>query len=190
MNKSKLLFTAFIALIANIPGINAMEVEEAFSNIKTVKANILPFERAKDSREQTVKKLLSDFDSSLKKDFIYDIKAIKNYYNTGYNFGDKESNHNSLVNWLIYTRSLGALAKLGFKEEGNKLEEELERAKRRLELIDVYTDDKDYKYCLSGIWSIVSTFDKGERKNFLEALKKGEEVPYDESLIKFFESSN
>jgi hypothetical protein len=189
MSKNKLLFIFFIGLMANIQRINAMEVEDAFNNIKTVKTSALPVEETNNSRQKTVKKLWSEFDSSLNRDFISDLKAIKSYYNTGYDFGDKELNYTSLVNWVIYTRSLGALEKLGFKEEGTTLKEELDRAKRRLELIDFYTDNKDYKYCLSGIWSIVSTFDKEERKKFLEALRKGEEVPYDESLVKFFESS-
>lgn len=189
MNKNKMILTALMALIMYTSEINAMKVEEAFDNIKTVKANILPFERTNDSREKTVVKLLSDFDSLLTQDLIYDLKAIKSYFNTGYDFGDEESNHKSLFNWIVYTRSLGALAKLGVPGEDIKLREELERAKRRLETIDFYTDDKDYKYCLSGIWSIVSTFDKEERKNFLQALKEGKEIPRDESLIKFFETS-
>lgn len=190
MNKNTIILTFLVTLISYIPGINSMEIEEAFNNIKTVKANILTFERTNDIREKTVTKLLSDFDSLLtQEDLIYDLKAIKSYFNTGYEFGDEESNQRSLFNWIVYTRSLGALTKLGVSGEDIKLREELERATRRLEMIDFYTDDKDYKYCLSGIWSIVSTFDKEERKKFLQALKEGKEIPRDEKLIKFFENS-
>lgn len=189
MNKNTIVLTVLVTLIGYIPGINSMEIEEAFGNIKTVKADLLSFEKTNDSREKTVTKLLSDFDSLLNQDLIYDLKAIKSYFNTGYEFGDEESNHKSLFNWIVYTRSLGALTKLGVSGEDIKLKEELDRAKRRLEMIDFYTDGKDYKYCLSGIWSIVSTFDKEERKKFLQSLKEGKEIPRDETLIKFFENS-
>ncbi len=164
------------------------EIEgESYSNVKSVKIDELPFERQKDDRQETINKLLLEFHSSLTTDHIYNLKAIKNYYNTGYEFGDEELNYRSLINWIIYTRSLYALSKLGFEEEGNKLKEELDRAKRHLEMIDAYTDGKDYRSCLLGIWSIVSTFDQEEREYLLNALREGKEVPQDSHLIKFFE---
>lgn len=177
--------------MANISEINAMDTtewENIFSKNKKLKINELAIENTRDERENIINKLLLEPSSSVLKEDIYNIKAIKNYFNTGYVFGDEKSNHRSLYNWIVYTRSLYALEILGEKEEGIKLKEEFGRAKRRLKMIDFYTDGKDYKYCLSGIWCIVSTFDKEERKNLLEALKKGEEIPKDDRLINFFES--
>jgi hypothetical protein len=188
MKLNKIIFTTFMVLIANFQEINAMENLEKLPDTGKIKIEELFTEKTIDNRQSTINKLFLEFNSALKAEYAYDLNAIKNYYNTGYNFGDKESNYRSLWNWIIYTRSLHALSNLGYKENGIKLQEELDRAKSRLEMIDFYTDGKDYKYCLSGIWCIVSTFDKEERKNLLEALKKGEEIPNDDHLIKFFES--
>ena len=56
--------------------------------------------------------------------------------NTGFNFGDPISNCISLENWILRTRSLYLLYKLGASECGSELNEELQRATRRLDLID------------------------------------------------------
>ena len=190
MSKNKTIITFFITLLI-VQQVHAMVTEgveeEPHYNVRSVKIDELPFERQKDDRQETINKLLLEFHSSLTTDYIYNLKAIKNYYNTGYEFGDEESNYRSLINWIIYTRSLYALSKLGFEEEGNKLKEELDRAKRHLEVIDSYTDGKDYRSCLLGIWSIVATFDQEERVCLLDALREGKEVPQDLHLIKFFE---
>jgi len=68
-----------------------------------------------------------------------------------------------------------------------KLNEELDRARRRLETIDFYTNGKDYQYCLSGIWSIVSIFDSQERENFLSAIEK-EEIPKIQDVSRMVEN--
>ena len=139
-------------------------------------------------REEIINGLINGFFDQLKKDRIYDLKAIRNYHNTGYNFGDEKTNHISLYNWIVYTRSMYALHKLGSQEDGIKLEEEIDRARRMLDMIDFYTDGRDYKSCLSGIWSIVSIFDQKERKDFIDALQKGELVYKDQNLIELFKS--
>jgi hypothetical protein len=187
MNTNKIIIAFFITLLI-IPRVNAMTTEEeSYYSVKSVKIDELPFESKEDDRQETINKLLLEFNSSLTEDYIYNLKAIKNYYNTGYEFGDEKSNYRSLINWIIYTRSLYALSKLGFEEEGNKLKEELDRAKRHLEVIDAYTDGKDYKSCLLGIWSIVASFDQEERAYLLDALREGKEIPQDFHLIRFFE---
>lgn len=195
MNKKKLIFTFFIAIAVNFQSLNAMkeneDFRENFSELeKNIKKSLFLKEKPKDPREEIIDKLLSNPSNFSEKKHIKSIKSINSYYNTGYVFGDKESNYRSLYNWIIYTRSLHVLKKLIPQRSYLPLKKEFERANNRLKMIDFYTDNKDYKYCLSGIWSIVATFDKKERENFLNALKEGKDVPKDEILIDFFNSFN
>jgi hypothetical protein len=138
-----------------------------------------------------IKSLLVSFDEVIKDTSpsnLFLLEKIRDDYNTGYDFGDEYKNRKSLYNWLLYSRSLYALGKLGSKRDNSQLQEESDRAKRRLAIIDFYTDDRDFKYCLSGIWSEVATFDPIERTNFLIALKEGNDLPYDLEIIDFFEN--
>ena len=177
--------------IATFSTANAMMLDKAHEkeiedSMKKISINEL---RPNDSeREEIINGLINGFFDQLKKDRIYDLKAIRNYHNTGYNFGDEKTNHISLYNWIVYTRSMYALHKLGSQEDCIKLEEEIDRARRMLDMIDFYTDGRDYKSCLSGIWSIVSIFDQKERKDFIDALQKGELVYKDQNLIELFKS--
>lgn len=142
-------------------------------------------------RAATIKNLLTSFDKVLEdksQGNLLRLKSIRNEHNTGYDFGDEQRNKKSLYNWLLYTRSLYALQKLGSQNARFKLREELDRTKRRLAKIDCYTDGENIKYWLSGIWSEVATFDVQERKKLLKALQQGKEIPYDKELIKFFQN--
>ena len=130
--------------------------------------------------------LLSNFQSVLK-DTTADLKSNLVTMNTGYNFGDELLNTISLTNWIIYTRSLYALKKLGCQESSLKLQNELERAKRRLEIIDFYTDGKDYHYCLAGIWAIVAIFDTCKRDELLDIIKVGTKLPISHQIKRMIE---
>lgn len=179
MRKGLLVLTTAIAVA--ISGLNAMDETTEMYPSDVQSRTVTKFVSNRDS---IIQKLLSEFRSALeikRSDLKYDLEAISKYYDTGYNFGDEHSNHESLYNWVVYTRSLHALHKLGNSESGLKLQEELDRAKRRLEIIDFYTDGKDYRYCLSGMWSIVSIFDAEERDKFLRTTE--EEIPKSQSVI-------
>lgn len=180
------LFVFFV--ISNFSVANAMMLDKEEIQYETKKIEINELRHSKSEREELVNRLTCGFFEKLKDDCVYDLKAIRNYYDTGYNFGDEELNHTSLYNWIVYTKSLYALYMLGSQEDGEKLQEEFDRARRRLDIIDCYTDGRDYKYCLSGIWSIVSTFDQKERNGFMEALEKGEIIHKDQTLFKLFKS--
>ncbi len=192
------LLGLIIGTIVIFTNINAMEEVElnkiTHANTKKIEFNKFFKPNQDDSMRQHNRRhlvesnLLLDFQNDLKREYIEDLKAIRQYHNNVYDFGDKELNYSSLVNWIIYTRSMLALYKLGSEEDGLKLLEEYDRAKRRLETIDFYSGGKDYKYCLSGIWCIVASFDEDERANLLKALEQGEDVPKDENLISFFKS--
>jgi hypothetical protein len=180
--KELLILTTVIA--ATMPGINAADGTTEYPQHDIQKKAMGKFVSG---RDEIITKLLSEFRSALeirRSDLKYDLEAISKYYNTGYNFGDESSNGTSLYNWIVYTRSLYALQRLGHSEYGSKLQEELGRARRRLETIDFYIDDKDYGYCLSGIWSIVAIFDTQEREKFLRAIDAGKEIPMSQDIIK------
>jgi len=184
MKRKELLILTIVAAITS--GINATD-DISKEHIHQYEANKKSASKVFDPRDEIIQKLLSEFNSALeikRLDLKFDLEAISRYYDTGYNFGDESSNITSLHNWAVYTRSLHALHKLGYGEYGSKLQEELDRAKRRLETIDFYTDGRDYKYCLSGIWSIVAIFNTQEREKFIKALEKGEEIPRSENTSK------
>ena len=148
------------------------------TSIKTKKIS-----NSHDIKEEIINKLLFELHSTLQNSQLInkcDLEVICKHHNTGYDFGNEHLNRISLYNWIVYTRSLFVLHKLGHKESELKLQEELERAKRRLETIDFYTDNKDYSWCLSGIWSIVAVFDENEREKFL----RSEEIPKSHYICK------
>lgn len=146
------------------------------------------------SLKTTIRQLLSSSESfervlrDQSQNNIAMLTTIKETHNTGHDFGDEQKNKKSFYNWLVYSRSLLALQKLGNTKEGEKLQEELDRGKRYLPMIDFYTNGRDYRYCLSGIWSKVSTYDAEERQKFLQALLEGRKIPYDSDFLQFFKN--
>ncbi len=146
------------------------------------------------AQQPLIRTLLSNFDSILKDKLNLNLSnsliSIKDAHNTGDNFGDEERNKKSLYNWIVYTRSLFALSKLGSDLDGKKLAEEFDRTRRRLPMVDFYTDGRDYKYCLLGTWCQLATFDADERSNLVRALRCGKEVPSDLTSLQFFTNYN
>ena len=183
MKKKELLILTNV-LVATMPAINAAErLIEQYQHDTFIKSK----SKVISSREGIINDLLSKDHSTgdnRNSDLQYNLEGISKYYNTGYNFGDDSLNEESLYNWVVYTRSLHALQQLGNNEYGSKLQEELDRAQRRLDRIDFYTDDKDYKFCLSGIWSIVAIFDAHEREQFLKAIELGDEIPKNQHVVR------
>uniref|UniRef100_A0A6C0C972 Uncharacterized protein n=1 Tax=viral metagenome TaxID=1070528 RepID=A0A6C0C972_9ZZZZ len=156
-----------------------MFTETQFSNIS--------FLNRQSQEKQMITKQININKSFLEQDSVI-LNELKNHYDTGYDFGNKESNYKSLLNWIVYIKILYTLSTLKY-EENIELKKELDRAVRHLELIEWYLDGRDYGYCLSGIWSMVSVFNFNERKYFLEALESGDlSVPKDEDLLYFLKS--
>lgn len=93
-------------------------------------------------------------------------------YNVGYQFGERVQNHRTLCSYVIYMKCLKYL-------DLQQFELEKVMARSRLEI-------NENKYSLSGIWSLVATFDLEERSRFVDALKQGEIIDSDDELRDFF----
>ena len=105
-----------------------------------------------------------------------------------FTFGTVEDNQKSFDGWILYSRSLYALALLGDQSAKATLLKEFEERHYRLEIIDCYMYGNPYELCLIGIWNQVASYDKEERKKLIKAARKGDIIPKNKELAEFWKN--